>query len=155
MWLWAFWPLLAGATKMMPANETVDATSSNSQWLESHSHLVCLLHIKKTRIVSGMERKGFHSEEWYNGEIYHLQHMTLGKWCQRKSHTWQRSAAEINCKVKRHIKGPVDDIGAHCAKQVTLRIMTANAKSCEKGIIWSSQIGMLRTHIVVEDDGFL
>jgi hypothetical protein len=30
---------------MAPANETFDAISIDSQWLEAHSHLVCLLLI--------------------------------------------------------------------------------------------------------------
>ena len=44
--VWAFRPLLSGATKMTPATETFDATPSDSQWLDSHSllfHLALLI----------------------------------------------------------------------------------------------------------------
>jgi hypothetical protein len=44
--VWAFRPLLSGATKMTEATETFDASPSDSQWLDSHSllfHLVLLI----------------------------------------------------------------------------------------------------------------
>jgi hypothetical protein len=44
--VWAFRPLLSGATKMTAVTETFDASPSDSQWLDSHSllfHLVLLI----------------------------------------------------------------------------------------------------------------
>jgi hypothetical protein len=43
--VWAFRPLLSGATIMTPATETFDATPSDSQWLDSHSHLFHLVFL--------------------------------------------------------------------------------------------------------------
>ena len=36
--VWALRPLLSGATKMTAATGTFDASPSDSQWLDSHSH---------------------------------------------------------------------------------------------------------------------
>ena len=41
--VWAFRPLLSGATKMTPPMDTFDATPSDSRWLDSHSHLFYLV----------------------------------------------------------------------------------------------------------------
>jgi hypothetical protein len=48
---------------MTPANETFDATSSDSQWLEAHAHLVCLLLIIEGEDSQWNGRKWLSSEE--------------------------------------------------------------------------------------------